>query len=135
MESFLKLRLYEFKSDGSNNVLSMSQLQGGSSILQLATLDWTQNMLDKVQIVLTDMMDSRVQHLHHMKHSPKYLDVLTNTIEQKLAVIDKMVLMQQAVKAKRDDITEQGLALQPILKLVIQRTRELQNDVSQNFFK
>lgn len=71
MEAFLKLRLYEFKSDNNKNLLSMSQMQEASSILQLATLDSTQNMLDNLQIILTEMLDSRVQHLYNIKHSPR----------------------------------------------------------------
>ena len=71
LEAFLKLRLYEFKGDNSKNLLSMSQMQEASSILQLATLDSTQNMLDNVQITLSEILDPRVQHLHNIKHSPR----------------------------------------------------------------
>lgn len=71
LEAFLKLRLYEFKGDNSKNLLSMSQMQEASSILQFATLDSTQNMLDNVQIILSEILDSRVQHLHSIKHSPR----------------------------------------------------------------
>ena len=70
LESFLKLRLYEFKSDNNKNLLSMSNMQE-SATLQLATLDSTQNMLDNVQVVLSEILDSKVQHLHNIKHSPR----------------------------------------------------------------
>lgn len=71
LEAFLKLRLYEFKSDDSVNFLSFSQLQDSSSILQRSTLENTQNMLDNVQVVLSEMLDTKVQHLHNIKHSAR----------------------------------------------------------------
>ena len=49
----------------------MSQMQEVSSALQLATLDSTQNMLDSVQVILSEILDPRVQHLHNIKHSPR----------------------------------------------------------------
>jgi hypothetical protein len=49
----------------------MSHMQE-SPILQLSTLDATQSMLDNVQLVLSEMLvDSKVQHLHNIKHSPR----------------------------------------------------------------
>ena len=58
--------------------------------------------------------------------------MLTGTIQQKLTMIDKMVAMQNLVKERIDEAKEQVSVLQPILKLVIQRTRELQSEVCKN---
>lgn len=68
----MKLRLYEFKSDDKNNLLSFSQMQDASSILQLSTIETTQNMLDNIQIVLSEMLHNNVQNLHNIKHYPRY---------------------------------------------------------------
>ncbi|XP_033216908.1 CDK5 regulatory subunit-associated protein 3 isoform X2 [Belonocnema kinseyi] len=135
LEAFLKLRLYEFKGDNSKNLLSMSQMQEASSILQLATLDSTQNMLDNVQIILSEILDSRVQHLHNIKHSPRYVDALTATLKQKLALVEKMKSLQTVTREKRDVTRKQVLEIQPVLKLVIQRTRELQNEIEKDISK
>lgn len=70
LEAFLKIRLYEFKSDSNKNVLHMSNMQE-SPALQLATVDSTQNMLDNVQIIISEILDNKVQHLHNIKHSPR----------------------------------------------------------------
>lgn len=71
MESFLKLRLYELKNDNDQNLLSMAQMQDASPILQLSTVDSTQKMLDNVQIVISEITESRIEHLHNIKHFPK----------------------------------------------------------------
>lgn len=68
----MKLRLYEFKGDDRNNLLSFSQMQDASSILQLSTIETTQNMLDNIQIILSEILHSNVQHLHNIKHYPRY---------------------------------------------------------------
>jgi len=72
LEAFMKLRLYEFKGDDRNNLLSFSQMQDASSILQLSTIETTQNMLDNVQVILSEILHSNVQHLHNIKHYPRY---------------------------------------------------------------
>ncbi|XP_015606068.1 CDK5RAP3-like protein isoform X2 [Cephus cinctus] len=135
LEAFLKLRLYELQGDSSKSLLTMSQFQEASPLLQLATLDSTQSMLDNVQVLLTEILDSRVQHLHNVKHSPRYVDVLTGVLKQKLSLVEKMVLSQKLVEQRIKEAREQALALQPMLKLVIQRTKELQIEIEQDISK
>lgn len=72
LEAFLKLRLYEFKGDDRNNLFSFSQMQNASPILQLSTIETTQNMLDNVQVILSEILHNNVQHLHNIKHYPRY---------------------------------------------------------------
>lgn len=72
LEAFMKLRLYEFKGDDRNNLFSFSQMQNASPILQLSTIETTQNMLDNVQVILSKILHSNVQHLHNIKHYPRY---------------------------------------------------------------
>lgn len=68
----MRLRLYEFKGDDKNNLLSFSQMQDASSVLQLSTIETTQNMLDNIQIILSEILHNNVQHLHNIKHYPRY---------------------------------------------------------------
>ncbi|KYQ50210.1 hypothetical protein ALC60_10706, partial [Trachymyrmex zeteki] len=72
LEAFMKLHLYEFKGDDRSNLLSFNQMQNASFILQLSTTETTQNMLDNIQIILSEMLHDNVQHLHNIKHYPKY---------------------------------------------------------------
>jgi len=153
----MKIRLYEFKSDDKNNLLSFSQMQDAAPILQLSTIESTQNMLDNVQVVLSEILHSNVQHLHSIKHYPRlygssvrtwrilflikffithitfpyhrYVDVVANTLKQKLSLIDRMIVQQRCVQQKRDEAQDQREELYLLLKLIIQRTKELQAEV------
>ncbi|XP_029154958.1 CDK5 regulatory subunit-associated protein 3 [Nylanderia fulva] len=135
LEAFMKLRLYEFKGDDRNNLLSFSQMQDASPILQLSTIETTQNMLDNVQIVLSEVLHSNVQHLHNIKHYPRYVDVVTTTLKQKLNLIDRMIAQQKSMRQKQEDVQNQIDKLRPLLQLVIQRTKELQIEIEQDISK
>lgn len=57
------------------------------------------------------------------------MDVVATTLKQKLNLIDRMVTQQESVRQKQDDTQTQIDKLRPLLKLVIQRTKELQAEV------
>ncbi|XP_036148509.1 CDK5RAP3-like protein isoform X2 [Monomorium pharaonis] len=135
LEAFMKLRLYEFKGDDKNNLLSFSQMQDASSILQLSTIETTQSMLDNVQVILSDILHSDVQHLHNIKHYPRYVDVVATALKQKLNLINKMLTQQELMRQKQDDIQNQTDKLRLLLKLIIQRTKELQAEIEQDISK
>ncbi|XP_016843000.1 CDK5RAP3-like protein isoform X2 [Nasonia vitripennis] len=134
LEAFLKLRLYELKSDNNKNLLSISQMQE-SPVLQLATLESTQNMLDNVQVVISEILDSKVQHLHNIKYSPRYVDVLAASLKQKQKLIKKMEELQQAMRDKQEETRQQVISLKPVLKLIIQKTKELQAEIEKDISK
>ncbi|CAL7938675.1 unnamed protein product [Xylocopa violacea] len=135
LEAFLKLRLYEFKGDNSVNFLSFSQLEDSSSILQHSTLENTQNMLDNIQVILSEILDTKVQHLHNIKHSVRYVDILTSTLKQKLSLVEKMAALQKTVREKRESAAEEINTIRPLLQLLIQRTKELQVEIEKDISK
>lgn len=57
------------------------------------------------------------------------MDVVTTTLKQKLNLIDRMVTQQASMQQKQEDVQNQIDKLRPLLKLVIQRTKELQTEV------
>ncbi|XP_017790434.1 PREDICTED: CDK5 regulatory subunit-associated protein 3 [Habropoda laboriosa] len=132
LEAFLKLRLYEFKGDDSINFLSFSQLQDSSSILQHSTLERTQNMLDNVQVVISEILNTKVQHLHNIKHSGRYVDVLASSLKQKLSLVDKMITLQKTIKEKRESAADEANTIRPLLQLLIQKTKELQTEIEKD---
>ncbi|CAG5073475.1 Similar to Cdk5rap3: CDK5 regulatory subunit-associated protein 3 (Rattus norvegicus) [Cotesia congregata] len=134
LEAFLKLRLYELKNERQGHP-NMSQIQESSTILQLSSLDSIQNMLDNVQIVLSAILDNQVQHLHRIKHSHRYLDVLSEMIEQKRGMMEKMIAIQQKNVEKQNEVTREINDLQPLLNIVIQRTKELRTDIERDISK
>jgi hypothetical protein len=69
LESFLKVRLCEMQ--GPSNMLTLSQLQAGPPVLQLQTAQSVSAMLKQVQVVISEITDSRTQHLYNIKNSPR----------------------------------------------------------------
>ncbi|XP_078036546.1 CDK5 regulatory subunit-associated protein 3 [Augochlora pura] len=135
LEAFLILRLHELKSDDDMNFLSFSQIHDSSSVLQYSNLKNTQNMLDSVEAILSQMLNPVVQHLHNIKHFPSYIDMFSTTLKQKLSLVDKMRALQNAMKQKRENAVKEVEALQPLLQCIIQRTKELQEKIEQDISK
>lgn len=135
LEAFFQLRLYELKSDDGINFLSFSQLQDSSSILQHSSLENMQNMLDNVKIVLSEILDTKVQYLHDIKHSTRYVDVLAASLKQKLNLVDKMIASQNTVRQKKENAAKEANTLRPLLQLIIRRTKELQSEIEQDISK
>ncbi|XP_033332884.1 CDK5 regulatory subunit-associated protein 3 [Megalopta genalis] len=133
LEAFLILRLHELKADDGVNFLSFSQIH--DSILQYSNVKNTQNMLESVEAVLSQMLNPVVQHLHNIKHSPSYIDKFSTTLKHKQSLVDKMIAMQHTMKQKRQTAAKEVAALQPLLQCIIQRTKELQEKIEQDISK
>jgi hypothetical protein len=69
LESFLKVRLCEMR--GPSDLLMLSQLQAGPPVIQLQTAQSVSAMLNQVQAAISEITDSRTQHLHNIKNSPR----------------------------------------------------------------
>nr|CAD7398388.1 unnamed protein product [Timema cristinae] len=135
LESFLKIRLHEMRSSSSGDLLSMSLLQDAPTILQLQSTESVEKMLSDLQGALTDITDQRTQHLHNIKHSPKYVDLLANSLKQKLAAAEKLVASQEVVRQRRSEAHSEANKLRPKLKLVIDKTKQLQAEIQQDISK
>lgn len=130
LESFLKVRLCEMQ--GPSNLLTLSQLQAGPPVLQLQTAQSVSAMLNQVQAVVIEITDSRTQHLYNIKNSPRYVDHLADTLKQKLDVADKMVASQKAVRQRSIEAGEEAKSLEPKLKMIIAKTKELQGEIERD---
>jgi hypothetical protein len=60
----------------------------------------------------------------------RYVDHLANTLKQKLDVADKMVASQKAVRQRSIEAGAEAKSLEPKLKMIIAKTKELQGEVS-----
>lgn len=54
---------------------------------------------------------------------------MTAALKQKLNLIDRMITQQESMRQKQEDAQNQIDKLRSLLKLVIQRTKELQMEV------
>ena len=60
------------------------------------------------------------------------MDRLTNSLQQHLALADKMVANGKTAAAKRDAAAAEQRRLQPLLQRLVQRTKELQTDMEKH---
>lgn len=58
------------------------------------------------------------------------MDTVAATLKQKLNQIDRMAIQQESMRQMQVDAQSKIEQLRPLLKLVIQRTKELQAEVN-----
>lgn len=129
LESFLKMRLYELSANDKVHVISMSLLDGFTD----HDAKTVTNMISLVDVVITSLTTSLIQQLYQIKHSPKYVDILTNKLRQKLRAVEKLKTMQKVLKEKSVELKQEALDLRPTLEKLIGQTKILQKNVS--FYK
>ncbi|XP_060520928.1 CDK5 regulatory subunit-associated protein 3 [Cylas formicarius] len=133
LEAFLKMRLYEMSNE--SDLLSFSQMQDVSSVIQMQTIASITQLHDCVSIALGDLTSKRLQHLHNLKHSPKYLDILSASLKQKLSVVERMknnkILLEKKIRQTSDEIRK----IEPVIKLMVVKTKELQKEIEQDISK
>lgn len=127
LEAFLKMRLFEMSHE--SDLLSMSQMQDAPTILQMQTLETVTNLTDCVNVALSYLTDKRIQHLHNLKHSPNYVDILTGSLKQKLGVVERMRTTKAVLEKRIRENGEEIRKLEPLIKLFIERTKQLQKEI------
>lgn len=133
LQAFLKMRLYEMSSE--NDLLSISQMQNAPSILQLQTIETISTHMGTVEIILNELTNKRTSHLHNIKHSPKYIDMLVHTLKQKLNITSKMQQSKKIVLEKAEETRKQALSIEPIINLIIDKTKILQEQIETEISK
>ncbi|KAF7390175.1 hypothetical protein HZH68_012032 [Vespula germanica] len=135
LEAFLKMRLYEFQQESKENLITFSHMQEASEIVQLSNLQSVQSMLDRMQNIISDMSDSKYEHLYSIRNLPSYADTLTLSLQRKLAMVERMLKYQDTCLQKRKEAEERIINLQPLLNHASQRMKELQTEIEQDISK
>ncbi|XP_072393463.1 CDK5 regulatory subunit-associated protein 3 [Diabrotica undecimpunctata] len=133
LSAFIKMRLYEMMND--TDMLSTSQMQDAPTIIQMQTVESITILNDYISIALDQLTNKKIQHLHNIKHSPRYLDILTANLNQKLAIVDKMKGNKAILEDKIKTLREEAGSLEPIIKLLIERTKQLQKEIVDDISK
>lgn len=135
LETFLDQRSQEMHGEG--DVLSSNRFQMAPPVLQLQTEDSVAAMLATVRMVLNSLTNKKMLSLQLIRASPRYVDRVAESLQQKLVAADKILQMQEMVKNKRLQAAEEHTLLEPRIALIVSRTRELQkqieNDVSKRY--
>lgn len=123
--AFLKMRLYELASNDKVHMISMSLLDGFTD----HDTKTVTTMIAQVENVITSLTTSLIQQLYQIKHSPKYVDILTNKLRQKMRAVEKLQTLQKVLKEKSVELKQEALNLRPTLEKQIAQTKTLQKHV------
>lgn len=133
LEAFLKMRLYEMSNE--SDLLTVSQMQEASNILQMQTFESVTALHDLVQVALNQFFNKRTQHLHNIKHSPKYVDILTESLQQKLEVVKRMKARKAVLERKIMEAREEKWSIMPTIDTIIEKTKVLQKQIESDISK
>lgn len=126
LEAFLKMRLYELTASDKVHVISMSLLDGFTD----HDAKSVNAMIASIGEVIAAMTNAIYMQIYQIKHSPKYVDILTNKLRQKLRGIEKMKANQSVLREKSKELKADASELMPNLNKMIEQTKILQKNVS-----
>ncbi|KAG5666856.1 hypothetical protein PVAND_014864 [Polypedilum vanderplanki] len=131
IESFLKMRLYELQSNDKVHVISMSLLDGFTD----HDVKTVNGMIADIETVLIAITAPQFMQIYQIKHSPKFVDILTNKLKQKLRGIEKVKANQGILREKSKELKENAAALLPNLNKMIEQTKILQHHIEKDISK
>lgn len=131
LEAFLKMRLYELTTTDKSRMISMTNFDGFSGHDSKSISE----MLSDVVVVLSQLTEQLIQHLHQVKHSPKYVDILAGKLQHKLLAVDKIKISVRVCQEKTVNYKKDSVALKPVLDRVIDQTKILQEQIQSDISK
>ncbi|XP_075417817.1 CDK5 regulatory subunit-associated protein 3 [Tenrec ecaudatus] len=133
LELFLSQRAAEMSEEA--DILSVSQFQLAPAILQGQTKDKMVSMVSVLQDLIGRLTSLRMQHLFMILASPRYVDRVTELLQQKLKQSQLLSLKKELMVQKQQEALQERAALEPKLDLLLQKTRELQKLIEADISK
>lgn len=133
LEVFLSQRAVEMSEEA--DVLSISQFQLAPAILQGQTREKMVAMMSVLQDLIGRLTSIRMQHLFMILASPRYVDRVTEFLQQKLKQSQLLVLKKKLMVQKQEEALQEQAALEPKLDLLLEKTRELQRLIEADISK
>nr|CAH0110589.1 unnamed protein product [Daphnia galeata] len=126
LEAFLKQRLNEMQAT-SKESKGFSFTQTHSSAEK--STQQIEDMLSQVLSTIDAINRPKLKNLSLIRESPKYVDRVANSLQQHLKLADKMEANRVIIGERRRSAAAEQVRLQPTLKKLIERTKELQADI------
>lgn len=125
------MRLYELNAMANSNEFSFSLLDG------LSTHDekTLRVMITDVDQSIAALTTELIQHLHQLKHSSNYVNILVKKFQQKLISVEKFKATREVLKQKIIDLGIENESLQPKLDSMIIKTKLLQTQIEKDISK
>ncbi|XP_037665103.1 CDK5 regulatory subunit-associated protein 3 isoform X2 [Choloepus didactylus] len=133
LEIFLSQRAVEMSEE--EDILSMSQFQLAPAILQGQTKGNIVTMVSALQDLIGHLTNLRMQHLFMILASPRYVDRVTEFLQQKLKQSQVLALKKELMVQKQQEALQEQAALEPKLDLLLEKTRELQKLIEADISK
>lgn len=92
-------------------------------------------MLQKVQSVIAEASSEIIDHLHRLKHSPLYADILAGKLRQHLLAAEKMAATRTVLKEKIEMLTTERAKLRPIIIKLLEKNKILQKQIENEISK
>ncbi|TKC50614.1 hypothetical protein EI555_011547 [Monodon monoceros] len=124
LEIFLSQRAVEMSEEA--DILSVSQFQLAPAILQGQTKAKMVTMASALQDLIGQLTSLRMQHLFMILASPRYVDRVTELLQQKLKQSQLLALKKELMLQKQQEALREQAALEPKLDLLLEKTKELQ---------
>ncbi|XP_044763607.1 CDK5 regulatory subunit-associated protein 3 [Coccinella septempunctata] len=130
LQAFLKLRTFEINQE--SDLLWIPQMQNTPSIIQLQNLETISALMDVVSETFNEITDKRTLHLHNLKHSTNYVDILTSQLNQKLSQVNRMKTSKADMETKVSNCQKEAKELEKQTLRVITQTKEIQKQIEQD---
>ncbi|KAM4843389.1 CDK5 regulatory subunit-associated protein 3 isoform 1-T1 [Thomomys bottae] len=92
-------------------------------------------MVFTLQDLIGQLTSLRMQHLFMILASPRYVDRVTELLQQKLKQSQLLALKKELMVQKQQDALEEQAALEPKLDLLLEKTKELQKLIEADISK
>lgn len=149
LESFIRISLYlcsqsgsgghQYGTDSALDQNFMFALSSDTMTEQLCDPKVLEDILSAITNVLQSINDEQLVHLHQIKHSAKYADLLMNKLQQMLRRVERIRGNRVTIKEQMETLKEERVKLNPILSDLQKQTKELQEhiaeDISQRYNK
>lgn len=133
LEIFLSQRAVEMGEEA--DILSVSQFQLAPAILQGQTKVKMVTLVSELQDLIGRLTNLRMQHLFMILASPRYVDRVTEFLQQKLKQSQLLALKKELMVQKQQEALQEQAALEPKLDLLLEKTRELQKLIETDISK
>ncbi|XP_015454868.1 CDK5 regulatory subunit-associated protein 3 isoform X2 [Pteropus alecto] len=133
LEIFLSQRAVEMSEEA--DILSVSQFQLAPAILQGQTKAKMVSMASALQVLIGRLTSLRMQHLFMILASPRYVDRVTEFLQQKLKQSQLLALKKELMVQKQQEALQEQAALEPKLDLLLEKTKELQKLIEADISK
>ncbi|XP_059494715.1 CDK5 regulatory subunit-associated protein 3 [Stegostoma tigrinum] len=133
LQDFLSQRLVEMNEEA--DILSINQFQTAPAIVQGQDVTKVVAMTTLVKDLIQRLTNVKMRHLFMILASPRYIDRVTELLQQKLKQAGTVGEKQHLMVKKRQQSLEEQAALEPKLDLLIQQTKELRKLIEADISK